>query len=101
MREEFCQDFLLSIYSGGLSIEVADVLRPFLNKWCSQAGAKPEVVNLRRFHLDCLFDKHVNQLKSFVAGTPVHIVFDETCDIMDRSELNIIDEFFNVGGGQV
>ncbi len=102
MRDEFCQDFLVSILSGGLSIEVADVLRPFLNKWCSQAGAMPDVVNLRRHHMDQLFDKHVNQLKSLVSGKPVHIVFDETCDIMDRSVLNIIagEFFFNVRGGR-
>ena len=89
-KQEFTEDFLLAVLAGGLSLEVADTLRPFLKKWCSQAGAMPSVSGLRKTHLHQVFTKHYEQLKIIVKDKPINIVFDESCDSMDRSVLNII-----------
>ncbi len=89
-REEFVEDFLITVLSGGLSLEIADTFRPFLLKWCSQAGALPTVSGLRKTHLDHVFEKHMKGLANKIKGKGISIVFDESCDLMDRSVLNVI-----------
>ncbi len=89
-RDEFIQDFLLSALAGGLSLTVTDTFRPFLNKWCSQAGALPTVSAIRKTHLDAVYTQHQKGLKDKIRGKPINLVFDESCDAMDRSVLNII-----------
>jgi hypothetical protein len=90
LRDEFVQDLLITITGAGLSVEIADKLKPFLLKHCECGGAVPQPSTLRRTHLPRLFVRHEEQLKEHLKDEVIFVVFDETCDSADHFVLNII-----------
>ena len=62
-------------------------VRPFLRKYCSQAGSLPRVDQLKTIYVPRLFDLHLREL---LRDKHISITADETTDIRDHSILNVI-----------
>ena len=73
-----------------IPLEKVEKMRPFLNKHCNQAGALPQVDQLRTTYVPRLFSMHFELLKQLLSGKKVSITADETTDIRDISILNVI-----------
>ena len=65
-----------------------DAVRPFLQKYCKQAGTLPQVSTLHNVYVPRLYEKHYLALTEVVKNKPVSIIADETTDICDHSILN-------------
>ena len=65
-------------------------MRPFLRKYCAQAGALPQIDQLRSTSVPRVFEAHFTALKDILKGQPVSLTAAETTDIRDHSILNVI-----------
>ena len=70
-----------------IPLEKTNIIRPFLEKHCKQAGAVPNVPTLRSTYIPRLFESHFSTLKSLLCDEYVSIATDETTDVHDRSIL--------------
>jgi hypothetical protein len=82
-RADYLKDLITCITNAGLSLEVVDHFRPFLKKHTKHGGAVPSVHELRKYHVDKVFNEHQAQLKEIVKDQPIHVAFDETTDRKD------------------
>ena len=65
-------------------------MRPFMQKYCKQAGTLPQVSPLHKVYVPRLFEKHYSALAEVFKSQPVSITVDETTDVRDHSILNVI-----------
>ena len=90
MREEFVLDYIKLCTLADIPLAKTEKIRPFLSKYCKQAGTLPQVATLRSLYIPRLFDNHFSALKKLLKGTHVSILADETTDVRDQSFLNVI-----------
>ena len=90
MRESFVLDYLKMCTTADIPLEKTEMIRPFLQKHCKQAGALPQVATLRTTYVPRLFEAHFSALQDLLHNEPVSITADETTDVRDHSILNVI-----------
>ena len=90
LREEFVLDYIKLCTLADIPLYKTDAMRPFLQKYCKQAGTLPQVSTLRNVYVPRLYEKHYLALTEVVKNKPVSIIADETTDIRDHSILNVI-----------
>ena len=73
-----------------IPLEKVEKIRPFLKKYCVQAGALPKVDQLRTVYVPRLFSMHYEALKEILKGKQVSIMADETTDVRYHCILNVI-----------
>ena len=70
-RQEFILDYIKICTLADIPLEKTDKIRPFLQKYCSQAGALPQIDQLRSTYVPRLFDGHFSALKAILKDQPV------------------------------
>ena len=90
LREVFILDFIKLCTSADIPLEKTDKMKPFLLKYCKQAGALPQTATLRTVYVPRLFDIHFAALKELLKDAQVSITADETTDVRDQSILNVV-----------
>ena len=93
LREEFVLDFIKMSTMADIPLEKVEKMRPFLLKYCKQAGTLPQVSTLRSQYIPRAYDLHFTALKQLLKdSTPalVDLIADETTDCRDKSILNVI-----------
>ena len=78
MRQDFILDCVKMCTVADIPLEKIEKVRPFLRKYCSQAGSLPGVDQLRTIYVPRLFDLHFTALKELLRGKHVSISADET-----------------------
>ena len=85
------QDFVLDYVK---LCTIADIpterMRPFLRKYCAQAGALPQIDKLHSTSVPRVFEAHFTALKNILKGQSVSLTAAETTDIRDHSIVNVI-----------
>ena len=84
-RQEFILDYIRICTLADVPLEKTDKIRPFLGKYCAQAGALPQIDQLRSTYIPRLFEAHFSALKAILKNQPVSITADETTDIRDHN----------------
>ena len=93
LREEFVLDFIKMSTMVDIPLEKVERIRPFLLKYCKQAGTLPKASTLRSQYIPRAFEGHFIALKDILkesAPALVHLTADETTDVRDQSILNIV-----------
>ena len=90
LRESFVLDFVKMCTVADIPLEKTEKVRPFLQKYCQQAGALPQAATLRTTYVPRLFEAHFSALLDLLRDKPVSIIADETTDVRDHSILNVI-----------
>ena len=85
LREEFILDYIMMCSMSDIPLQRTEKMKPFLLKYCKQAGALPQDKFLRSECVPRLYDQHFEALKTLLADAPVSIA-----DIQDHSILNVI-----------
>ena len=89
-RQEFILDYIKICTLADIPLEKTDKMRPFLQKYCAQAGALPQIDQLRSTYIPRLFEAHFSAMKAILKDQPVSITADETTDVRDHSILNVV-----------
>ena len=90
LREEFVLDYVKLCTLADIPLHKTEKMRPFMQKYCKQAGTLPQVSTLRKVYVPRLFEKHYSALAEVFKSQPVSITADETTDVRDHSILNVI-----------
>ena len=89
-RQDFILDYVKFCTLADIPLEKTEKMRPFLRKYCAQAGALPQIDQLHSTYVPRLFEAHFSALKDILKEQPVSITGDETTDVRDHSILNVI-----------
>ena len=89
-RQEFIFDYINICTLADIPLKKTDKIRPFLWKYCPQAGALPQIDQLRSTYIPRLFEGHFSALMAILKDQPVSITADETTDVRDQSILNVV-----------
>lgn len=93
LREEFVLDFIKMSTMADIPLEKVEKMKPFLLKYCKQAGTLTQASTLRSKYVPRAFEDHFAALKRLLQeSTPawVHLTADETTDARDQSILNVL-----------
>ena len=93
LRKEFVLDFIKMSTMADIPLEKVEKMRPFLLKYCKQAGTLPQVSTLRSQYIPRAYDLHFTALKQLLKDSTsalVDLIADETTDCRDKSILNVI-----------
>ena len=90
LREEFVLDYVCLCTRADIPLHKTDKMRPFLQKYCKQAGSLPQLPTLRKVYVPRLFELHYAALTEILKDQPVSITADETTDVRDHSILNVL-----------
>ena len=93
LREEFVVDFIKMASMADIPLEKVEKMKPFLVKYCKQAGTLPQASTLRSTYVPRAFQDHFAALKSLLQQSHpamVHLTADETTDARDQSILNVL-----------
>ena len=80
------------IKMASMALEKVEKLKPFLVKYCKQAGTLPQASTLRSTYVPRAFQDHFAALKSLLQQSHpamVHLTADETTDARDESNLKV------------
>ena len=89
-RQDFVLDYVKLCTIADIPLEKTERMSPFLRKYCAQAGALPQIDQLRSTYVPRVFEAYFTALKDILKGQPVSLTADETTDIRDHSILNVI-----------
>ena len=89
LREEFVLDYVCLCTRADIPLHKTDKMRPFLQKYCKQAGSLPQLPTLHKVYVPRLFELHYAALTEILKDQPVSITADETTDVRDHSILNV------------
>ena len=93
LREEFVVDFIKMSSMADIPLEEVEKMKPFLVKYCKQAGTLPQASTLRSTYIPRAFQDHFAALKILLQQSHpamVHLTADETTDASDESFLNVL-----------
>ena len=93
LRDELVLDFIKMSTMVDIPLEKVERMRPFLLKYCKQAGTLPKASTLRSQYVPRAFEGHFIALKDLLkesAPALVHLSADETTDVRYQSILNIL-----------
>ena len=89
-HQDFILDYIKVCTLADIPLEKTEKIKPFLQKYCAQAGALPQTDQLRSTYVPRLFEAHFSALKAILKDQPVSITADETTDVRDHSILNVV-----------
>ena len=90
LREEFILDTVSLCAHADIPLHKVDKLRPFLQKYCKQAGSLPQLSTLRKLYVPRLFELHYAALAEILKNQSLSITADEKTDVRDYSILNVL-----------
>ena len=90
LREEFILDTVSLCTHADIPLHKVEKMRPFLQKYCKQAGSLPQLSTLGMVYVPHLFELHYAALAERLKNQPANITADETTDVRDHSFLNVL-----------
>ena len=74
-RQDFILDYIKVCTLADIPLEKTEKIKPFLQKYCAQAGALPQTDQLRSTYVPRLFEAHFSALKVVLKDQPVSIYY--------------------------